>query len=119
MNLSELCLPFVRSLAFASRTTPTSNARRENAEATLLLGAADLSPSGLIEQLQTRIAGLTEEEVRERRAVHGRNVVAHERSTSWPTLLFNNLKIRLSRSSCCWERSRTPRTMRRARSSSR
>ena len=92
MNLSELCLPFVRTLAFASRTTSASNARRENAETTLLLDAAERTPSELIEQLQTRLAGLTEEEVRERRAVHGRNAVAHERSTPWPMLLFNNLK---------------------------
>ena len=92
MSLSELCLPFVRALAFASRTTSALNARRESAEATLLFDAAEHTPSKLIEQLQSRIGGLTEQEVREQRAVHGRNAVAHERSTPWPMLLFNNLR---------------------------
>ncbi len=92
MNVSEIRLPFVRTLAFVRGATSASSARHENAETTVLLDAADRTPSALIEQLQTRLAGLTEEEVGERRAVHGRNAVAHERRTSWPTLLFNNLK---------------------------
>ena len=92
MNLSEIRLPFVRTLAFERGTTSPSSVRHDNAETAVLLDAADRSASALIQQLQTRLAGLTEDEVRDRRAVHGRNAVAHERSTPWPMLLLNNLK---------------------------
>jgi len=42
--------------------------------------------------VQARLAGLTEEEVSDRRAIHGSNAVARERSTPWPMLLLHNLK---------------------------
>jgi P-type Mg2+ transporter len=92
MNLSEIRLPFVRALAFPRAATFASNTRHENAETAVLLDAANRTASALLEQLRTRITGLTEEEVRDRRAVHGPNAVAHERSTPWPMLLVNNLK---------------------------
>jgi Mg2+-importing ATPase len=92
MNLSEIRLPFIHTLAFTRGTTSASTARHENAETIVLFDAADRTPSALIEQLQTRLTGLTEEEVRDRRAAHGRNAVAHERSTPWPMLLLNNLR---------------------------
>ncbi len=92
MNLSEVRLPNVRALAIARAETSAPNARPENAETAVLLAAADCDGSTLIDRLKTRLTGLTEEEVCDRRAVHGRNAVAHERSTPWPMLLLNNLK---------------------------
>ena len=79
MNLSALYSPLVRSLALASGTTSASIGRREATPATALLDAADRTTSTLMERLETRIEGLTGEEVRPRRALHGRNEVVHER----------------------------------------
>ena len=92
MNLSELRLPFVRTLPFFRGMTSASSPKAEHAGTPLLIDAADRTSSALLEQLQTRLAGLTEEEVHNRRAEHGRNTVVHERPTPWPTLLLSNLK---------------------------
>ncbi len=92
MNLSEIRLPFVRALTFERGPASAPSTRHENAETISLLDAADRTQSALLEQLQTRLSGLTDEEVRERRTVHGRNTVAHERATPWMMLLLNNLK---------------------------
>ncbi len=103
MNLSALYSPLVRSLALASGTTSASIGRREATPATGLVDAADRTTSTLMERLETRIEGLTGEEVRARRALHGRNEVVHERRTPWPILLFNNPSPCLR----CWAPSRT------------
>ena len=92
MNLSALYSPLIRSLASASGTTSAPIGRREATPATALVDAADRATSLLMERFETRIEGLSGEEVRARRALHGRNEVVHERRTPWPILLFNNLK---------------------------
>ena len=81
MNLSEIRLPLVRTLAFVRGATSTSAARHDHADTAALLDAANRTASALMDQLQTRPAGLTEDEVRESacrpRAKRGRARAKH------------------------------------------